>query len=607
MINQVSQVIKINSLKWSGFWLPVVFFLSTGGLLVTMIFAMLGYQVLYLNRAYPGVSVVGVKVGGMTQPEIVAVTSDRVQEYPDRPIVIQAGDETWTFTSQTLGISSDVVTTANQAYQVGRRGNFLADMLTQLTLIFTPRDIEPVFRYDIDRTNQALQQLTGRINYPPQNAQLVIHSATNVEAIPAQRGRRLHVESTRSLIEAAVLNQDSLPVTAVTQEVIPAITDEDVRMAYQQAKTLLSAPLIFGFSTGTDAGEWRLKPDTVAELINVTEKVGTDGKSRPAIELDREKLAPYFEEFVRVINQTPSDARLEINEAGELTVLQQSRDGRALDVEAAYQQIEASIANGSFSVELPVLLTPATISSDNIEDLGIKELVTESTSYFKGSSEGRIRNIALAASKFHGAVIPPGEVFSFNDYLGPVTKENGYDESLIIFGDRTTVGIGGGVCQVSTTAFRTAFLGGFEIVERWAHGYRVGWYEIDSVPGLDATIYTPDIDFKFRNDTDHYLLIQTKTDMEAGTLTFQFYGTSPGREVIVGQPEEKNLVKHGPPIYEEDPTLPQGIIKQVDWAKDGMEVTVTRVVKEGETIIHQDEIFSQYQPWRAVYRVGTAN
>jgi len=166
------------------------------------------------------------------------------------------------------------------------------------------------------------------------------------------------------------------------------------------------------------------------------------------------------------------------------------------------------------------------------------------------------------------------------------------------------VGIGGGVCQVSTTVFRAAFLGGFEIVERWAHGYRVSWYETGSVPGLDATIYTPDVDFKFRNDTNSYILIQTNTDPVAGTVTFNFYGTSPHRTVIVSDPIESNVVKHGPDIYQEDPSLKPGEVKQVDWAKDGVDVTIYRTVKEGDTIIHQDTLFSRYRPWQNVYKVG---
>jgi vancomycin resistance protein YoaR len=237
--------------------------------------------------------------------------------------------------------------------------------------------------------------------------------------------------------------------------------------------------------------------------------------------------------------------------------------------------------------------------------LGIKTLVSEATSYFKGSNQGRMHNIALAASKFDGVIIPPGEIFSFNEHLGEVSKENGYDESMIIFGDRTSIGIGGGICQVSTTVFRAAFFGGFELVERWAHGYRVGWYEINSTVGLDATVYTPDVDFKFRNDTDHFLLIRTNSDLVEGTVTFKFFGTPTEREVIVSEPEITNVVKHAPPLYEKDPTLADGVVKQVDWSNDGMDVSVTRLVKKGDEVVHDDEIFSQYKPWRAVYKVGT--
>ncbi len=610
MINQIGRVTKFVSLKkLPGLWIPAVFFLFTGGLLAIMIFATLGYQILYLNRGYPGVSVAGVGIDGMTHPEIVDAVTAQTAVYLNRPITIRARNKTWTFTGRQLGLRVDVTTTANNAYQIGRGENVFFDMLTHLSLIFSPCNVEPIIFYDSGPTDQILQQLTEAVNYPPTDAQLIIRSATDVEVIPAQRGRRLHVGATKPLIEAAIFSRDEQPVVAAfTQEVIPAMSTEDVAPVYRQVQDLLSAPLVFAFTTNTDAAEWQLEPDTVAGMINIIEEADANGHPRLTIELEREKLAPHFEEYARVINLEPSDARFAFDdENNELTVVQFSRDGRTLDVEAVYQQVAVALTNGSHFIELPVLLVSPALSSDNIDALGIKELVSESTSYFKGSSEGRMRNIALAASKFDGVIVPPGEVFSFNQRLGPVTAEEGYDESLIIFGDRTTVGIGGGVCQVSTTAFRTAFFGGFELVERWAHGYRVGWYETNSVVGLDATIYTPDVDFKFRNDSAHYLLIHTKTDLEAGTLTFKFYGTPTDREVTVSQPVETNVVKHPPPIYEETSSLAEGIIKQVDWAKDGMDVTVTRVVKDGDTVIHQDEIFSRYQPWRAVYQVGTGS
>ncbi len=610
-VSQLSQVIKLKPLKLSGLWLPALFVVATGGILTLLIFAMLAYQVLYLDRIYPGVLVDGQPVGGQTPTQVTALLSRRLTPDLTRSITVQAGDNSWTFTGQELGLRIDYAATANQAFRVGRQGNLLVDILTHLRLIAAPYNIEPVIGYDSGPLNRALQQLADEYDIPPQNAQLLIQPEATVEVIPAQRGRRLHLEATRDLLETALADHETKPVVmAVTQEVIPPITDNAIEIARRQAQNLLAEPLVFGFKSDTDRADWQLEPQMLATMVNIVETVNSNGQTQLLLKLKRGDFAPYFEKFAQSISLEPLDARLEFDpDTQELAVLQPSRDGRSLDVDGAYQQLtvleETLQEKPSHYIELPLIITPAAVSSRDLDSLGIKELVSESTSYFKGSSQGRMNNIALAASKFDGVVIPPGEIFSFNKYLGEVTKDNGYDESLIIYGDRTTVGIGGGVCQVSTTAFRTAFFGGFELVERWAHGYRVGWYETKAGPGLDATIYSPDVDFKFRNDTNHYLLIQTETDLEAGTLTFSFYGTNPGREVVVSEPEITNVVKHGPPVYEEDPTLPKGTTQQIDWAIDGMDVTVTRTVKQGEQTLYKDVIFSQYRPWQAVYKVGT--
>jgi vancomycin resistance protein YoaR len=606
MINQTNQVIKFPPRKMSFSWLPVLFFVSTGGLLVMMIFTVLGYQLFYLNRAYPGVMVAGVPVQGMTQAEIAAVVNRQSSSYLNRLITIHAEDRIWTFTGQELGLYVDAEATASQAYYVGRRGNLVADMFTHLSLLFTPRNIEPIIEYNTEPTHQVLAQLAQAVDQPPQDAALTVYSPERIELTPAQRGRRLHLDATRALIEDAVFSEDPQPLVAVVQQILPGVSDEAIFPIYQQVKKLLSKPFVFVLEVEAGAKEWRIEPAELLSMMKLLEQPGADGKTVLTLELDQTLWRTRIEGLAQEINRQPVDAQLIFNEeSNQLEVLKESQDGVALDMEATYQRTMAAIANNANVVGLPVNPVQAKVSSNNLESLGIKEVVSEATSYFKGSSESRMNNIAVGASKFNGIIVPPGEVFSFNKYLGDISKEMGFDEALVIYGDRTAVGIGGGICQVSTTAFRAALFGGYEIVERWAHGYRVGWYEINSVPGLDATIYTPDVDFKFRNDTAHYLLIQTETDLEAGTLTFKFFGTSPGREVTVSEPVEENLVKPSPPLYERDATLPEGMIKQVDWAQDGLDVTVTRVVKEGDKIIHEDTIVSYYQPWRAIYRVGT--
>lgn len=604
-MTQITHVAKIKPLKSPGMWLPVVFVLMTGSLLVVTIFIILAYQVLYLNRAYPGVWVAGINVGGLSQPEVMAAISRRAPDYLAQSITLQYNNQSWTYTGEQLGMRVDIAATANAVHGVGRTGNLVADMFTQLRLMREPRNIEPVILYDTGPTNQVLQDLAGQINRPPRDAQLIIHPEAQVEVISAEWGRRMSLEATQPLIEEALFKENNQPVVPVVQQIIPGITE--VEPARQQAESLLSQPLIFRF-TAEDGGltEWRLEPRAIVDLIKVVEKVDDRGKTEFFLELQQEKFEPYFEQMAQAIKREPKDALLSFNpETLELTVLQPSQEGLTLDTAAIFERVVAALEQKpGHLVDLPVTLVPPTIPSTDLDKLGIKELVVEATTYFKGSSESRMKNIAVAASKFQGVIVPPGKIFSFNEQLGPVSKEAGFDEGLIIQGNRTSVGLGGGVCQVSTTAFRAAFFGGYEIVERWPHGYRVGWYETNSVPGLDATVYSPDIDFRFRNDTDYYLLIQTSTDLEAGTVTFRFYSTQSGREVTVSEPEKTNLVKHGPPLYEPDPKLPKGAVKQVDWAVDGLDVLVKRTVKEGDKVIHQDEIFSHYEPWRAVYKVG---
>lgn len=611
-MSQLSQVIRLkNSAKISALWLPVAFVLGVGAILTAIIFAMLAYQVLFLDKIYPGVQVNGIAAGGMTPAEVVAALSQRPPQPLIETVTIEAGAQRWTFTAQQLGMRVNAAATVDQAYAVGRQGSFLADLQTQLRLLNRPVNVEPVLGADSGPLNQALAQMAAEYDQPPQDARLIIHPDGSLETAPARRGRRIHPDVTRARLQEALQQGFSGPVQeAATQEIIPAITDADIELARQQAQNLLGQPLTFRFMAETEALQWTLEPTQLAALVDLAEVTDSTGNSIVALSINWHKMAPYFDEFARVIQRDPQDARLAFDpELNQVQVLEPGLEGRALNSEAAYRQLAAlpqTLAQKPAPVfDLPLTVTPPVIFEKNIDQLGITELVSESTSYFKGSSDGRMKNIAVAAAKFNGVIIFPGQIFSFNRHLGEITKDNGYDESLIIYGDRTTVGVGGGVCQVSTTAFRAAFFGGFELVERWAHGYRVGWYETNAAPGLDATIYTPDVDFKFRNDTPYHVLIQTESDLEAGTVTFRFYSTATGRQITVSDPEITSEIKHGPPRYEKDPSLPKGTVKQVDWAIDGMDVTITRTVTLSDTVLHRDAIHSEYKPWQAVYRVGT--
>ena len=193
--------------------------------------------------------------------------------------------------------------------------------------------------------------------------------------------------------------------------------------------------------------------------------------------------------------------------------------------------------------------------------------------------------------------------------LGDVSLDNGFAEALIIYGGRTIKGVGGGVCQVSTTLFRTVFFAGFPVVERNPHAYRVSYYEktasgaIDpNLAGLDATVYFPLVDFKFLNDSPYWLLMETYVD--GNSLNWKLYSTSDGRSVTWDTTGPTNIVPPLPPIFEENPELKAEQIKQVDYPAQGADVNVTRTVWRNGQVYFTDQFQTYYQPWAAVCEYG---
>ena len=197
------------------------------------------------------------------------------------------------------------------------------------------------------------------------------------------------------------------------------------------------------------------------------------------------------------------------------------------------------------------------------------------------------------------------------DALGDISLDNGYAEALIIAGGQTITGVGGGVCQVSTTLFRAAFFAGLPIVERYSHAYRVSYYEriagggINAkLAGLDATVYVPVVDFKFVNDTPNWILMETYVNPSYSSIQWKFYSTKDGRSVDWQTTGPVNTVDAPEPKYVENGVLKEGEIKQIDWQAQGADVTVNRTVYRDGNVLFQDSFFTHYQPWQAVFEYG---
>ncbi|MDO9231340.1 MAG: VanW family protein [bacterium] len=288
-------------------------------------------------------------------------------------------------------------------------------------------------------------------------------------------------------------------------------------------------------------------------------------KKKYTLSINADAIKNFVKDLARKVNKDPLDAKFEITD-GRVSVFALSSPGIKLDEEKSVQILENYLLaqNFSASLDLPAQKIQPEISSDSQNNLGITSLIGSGKSNFVGSPKNRIFNIKVATNRFNGILIKPGEEFSFVKVLGEVDGEHGYLPELVIKQDKTEPEFGGGICQVSTTAFRVAINSGLEITARRNHAYPVGYY---NPQGMDATVYVPLPDLRFINNTPGHILIETK--IEGTELIFNFYGTDDGRKT--------NVI--GPTITERKP--------------DGsMKATFTQQVFDKDAKLIREDVFN---------------
>ena len=252
----------------------------------------------------------------------------------------------------------------------------------------------------------------------------------------------------------------------------------------------------------------------------------------PSITLDTTRISSSLTPIAKQIDQSAVDAKLTIA-GNRATVFQQSRDGREVNIPASAEAIRDSLSGAATTASLVINVTKAQVNDATIDQLGIHELLSEGVTYFPGSSADRLTNVRVGQARYNNYLLKPDQIFSFGEILGEVGPEQGYRPGYVILADREEKAYGGGLCQVSSTAFRAALLAGLPIVERVNHAFAINYYTAPyGVPGVDATIYYPQVDFKFKNDTGSYILIQT--EMVGTTLKFRYYGTKKKEGTIRG-------------------------------------------------------------------------
>lgn len=571
----------------------------------------IAYQLAYAGRIFPGVSVAGVDLSGLS-PNDAALKLNQTLSYPiTGKVLFRDGEKVWVASPVELGMVFDPSASALAAYEHGRKGGLFGALARQIRARGLGADVSPVVIFDQRVAYTYLQNIAVQVDQSVVEANLHVEG-TNVVSAPGRLGRALNLDATLIYLAAQLQTFRDGEVPLVIQETAPKFMD--VSSQADAARRILSQPLTItvpNYLQG-DPGPWSYDISVLANMLAV-EVIDNGTGAEMRVGLNPAALRNSLNDLKTLVDRDPQNARFVFNdETGQLEPIAVSAVGRVMDVEASITVINEALLRDEHAVTLVVTEQhPAVVDTATGGELGITQLVSEQTTYFYGSSAERIQNIVAATTQFHGVLVAPGEIFSMGSILQDISLDNGFAEALIIYGGRTIKGVGGGVCQVSTTLFRTAFFAGYPVIERNPHAYRVTYYEMDRssakdarLAGLDAAVFFPLVDFKFQNDTPYWLLMETYVNVAARTITWKFYSTSDGRNITWETTGPTNVVPAPSPVFEENPELRTNEIKQVDYAAQGADVTVTRTVWRGGQVYFTDKFQTHYQPWSAVCQYG---
>lgn len=597
--------------------LPILAFSGMITLMLLLVLLVAVAQLRFRDRIMPGVSSFGVDLTGMTRPEAQAALEAQFTYGAATVFTFRDGARFWQATASDLGLSLDAASTLDAAFNTGRGQGVIFNLAEQGLAWLNGQPIDPLLRYDQAAAAAFLSAIAAEIDRPPQDAALTIANG-QVATTPATNGRTLDVRATLTRLDGALISLSPGGEIALAITETPPIAF-DAEAAAQKARIAMSAPLLLVAEApdGTPIGPWQARADQIAALLRVVTVNDGRGGFRYDVTADMEPFRAYLDGLAQGLIGSPQNARFQFDETtGTLIPTLGSISGRTLNVDETLRRMSEAAFNPNdrtvplaFNYSLPAY--PDTITA---AELGIRELIATGRTTFAGSTQARKDNIAVSAARFDGLIIAPGQTFSFNSYLGDISPEEGYVASKVIIGGRTVDGVGGGVCQVSTTMFQAAFYAGFPIVERYPHGYRVGYYERGEGVGLDAAIYKPDetdspyaqeLDMRFVNDTAYHVLIEMSYIPTSDELEFRFYSTNTGRQIVKLGPEVINETPSAPTRYEANVDFSLGEELQVDYAARGAEVRVTRLILDAAGAeLRRDLIYSNYQPWGAVVQVA---
>ena len=548
---------------------------GAGGLAVPFVFA---------ERVAPGVMLGDVSLGGASETDIAGLLGTYEEQLLSRQIDLRLGATEVTHTISELG------------FELDEKGTTQALLSVDWPRV---RSAQPVLKLDEARAREVLHgDFAAQLDLP-QNASLV-EKNSRFALVPSAPGEQVNMGSLKDDALQRITSGSAAPIDVVIVSAAAPVQDSEVLQVQSLADRLLQD----GFTLRFEDQEFPLKAFTIRRLLKFVEQVDPANPANTVlgVQFDPEELRAFLTTTIEPeVNQEAVNARFEISQdpsvpdaptddevltlAGQVQGIRVDQfavpqRGQTLNIDKTMQQIAVALDSARIEAGLVIdIVEPDVAEAGDIQALGITDLLATGESDFAGSPANRIHNIGVGASRYHGLLIGPGTEFSFNQFLGPVDAEAGFKPELVIKTNVTVPEFGGGLCQVSTTAFRAAVYSGLEITQRRNHSYAVAYY---GTPGFDSTIYPPYTDLRFLNNTPGYILIQTR--IEGTKLFFEFWGTDDGREVTVDGPHPYNR-------------QPDGSVK----------ATLQQTVAKDGAVLVEDTFYSNYKSPKLFPKVLSAN
>jgi vancomycin resistance protein YoaR len=311
------------------------------------------------------------------------------------------------------------------------------------------------------------------------------------------------------------------------------------------------------------------------------------------VKVDYSKAEKILEPLTKNIGDKPQNARLVIDDRDKISIIP-GKPGLTADLESSFKELLSFNKPFTATVELQFREQEPEVTTEDVQAMGINGLLASYSTSFDASNINRSHNIALASKALNGSLVKPGEVFSFNGRVGPRTAKRGYREAIIIEANQFVPGLGGGVCQVSTTLYNAVLLAGLEIVERSNHSLAIAYAPL----GRDAAVSYGYQDLKFRNNMDSYIYI--KTHVGRGVLTMKIFGNTKQKKKVQLQTSINSVIQPKV-ITKKDSNLLEGKTVVENSGAKGYRVSAYRIIDGTKHLLSND----YYRPINRVVRVGT--